>query len=481
MKIRNWTGYFVTALMSSLLSVGLFLYVNGRQAPAGPGEEIQGQTKQKPPYAGVDTGMVHNVSNENRQADRSMYLPFDFKEVVKRSKDAVVHVRNTKIVVPVYEYYFGYRQGQPYKQEGTGSGVIISPDGYIVTNYHVIKDATELEVTLNNRKKYKAEVVGIDPQNDLAVLKIPARGLPYMEFGDSDALELGEWVLAIGNPFNLGTTVTAGIVSAKARDVKGTNKIDSFIQTDAVVNPGNSGGALVNERGELVGINTMIFSLTGSYIGYSFAIPSNIVRKVTEDIIEYGSIQKGRIGISGIELDDDTAKQLGVNRTEGIWIGEVDKNSNTYRAGVRKGDILIGIDGHKITTMSELLGYLKTRRPGTKIKLRLVRPGGKVEIVPVVLEKFDTAYIKAWGITVKTLDSKQLARLHIKNGVLIQDIRNRQLINNGIYPGQIILKINNIPVYSADDAVNLFEKFKNGSLSVEIMNEKGDIIRYVFQ
>ncbi|NPA42763.1 MAG: PDZ domain-containing protein [Chlorobi bacterium] len=405
---------------------------------------------------------------------------YDFTEVVKKTKDAVVHVRNTKIVVPVYEYYYGWRQGQPYKQEGTGSGVIISPNGYIVTNYHVVKDATELEVTLNNRKKYRASIVGIDPQNDLAVLKIDAENLPYMIFGDSDALELGEWVLAIGNPFNLGTTVTAGIVSAKARDIKGTTNIDSFIQTDAVVNPGNSGGALVNERGELVGINTMIFSMTGAYIGYSFAIPSNIVKKVTEDIIEYGSIQKGRIGISGVELNDEIAKRLGISRTEGIFIQDVDPSSSTYRAGVRPGDIIIGINGQKITAMSELIGFLKTQDPGTRIKLQILHPDGTIEIFPIVLEKYDTAYIKSWGIVVKTLSQKFLRDRGIKSGVLISDIQNRQLLANGIRPGNIILKINNHPVYSADEAARLFEQFKNRQIAVEILNDRGEIIRYIF-
>jgi len=474
MKLKYWLGFPAAALIGALTAVGIFYFL--RSDVAHPTPVVSPSSSASLPSS--DTAALP-VSYEERHKSIPP-MAYDFREIVKKTKDAVVHVRNTKIVVPVYEYYYGYRQGQPYKQEGSGSGVIISPNGYIVTNYHVVKDASELEVTLNNRKKYKAEIIGIDPQNDIAVLKIAARDLPYMIFGDSDALELGEWVLAIGNPFNLGTTVTAGIVSAKARDIKGNNNIDSFIQTDAVVNPGNSGGALVNERGELVGINTMIFSPTGAYIGYSFAIPSNIVKKITEDIIEYGSIQKGRIGISGVELNDDTAKKLGISQTEGIWISDVDKNSSTYRAGVRPGDIIIGINGQKITAMSELLGYLKTQSPGTKIKLKILHPDGSIEIYPIVLEKYDTAYIKSWGIVVKTPSKKFLREHGLKNGVVIQDIKNRQLLANGIRPGQIILKINNRPVYSADEAARLFDRLQNRQVAVEILNENGDIIRYIF-
>jgi len=220
--------------------------------------------------------------------------------------------------------------------------------------------------------------------------------------------------------------------------------------------------------------------MTGSYIGYSFAIPSNIVKKITEDIIEYGSIQKGKIGISGIELDDETAKKLGIEQTEGIWINNIDKSSNSYKAGLRPGDIILGIDGNKITTMAELLGFLKTKSPGTRIKLKILKPNGSIEIIPIVLEKYDSAYIRALGIVVKTLDKKQLKSRGLKYGVLILDIKNRQLLANGIEPGNVIVKINNQPVYSADEASQLFERFKNQRLMVEIMNDRNEVVRYIF-
>lgn len=416
----------------------------------------------------------------NTRTARLMQAPIDFRDIIRKTKDAVVHVRNTQIVVPTYEFFYGYRQGQPYKQEGTGSGVIISPDGYIVTNYHVVKNATELEVTLNNKKNYPAQIVGVDPQNDIAVIKIPATGLPYMEFGDSNRLEVGEWVLAIGNPFNLGTTVTAGIVSAKARDIKGDHKIDSFIQTDAVINPGNSGGALINEKGELVGINTMIFSLTGSYIGYSFAIPSNIVRKIANDIIEYGSIQKAKIGVSGYELNDRIAHKLGIDRTEGIWVSDVDTDSDTYRKGLRPGDIIVGVDDQKVATMSQFLEYLKSKEPGSKLLLKVIKPNGKQKILPVVLQKNDTAYVGNWGMLVKNLTRKELRKRGLKNGVVIAQINNRELLANGIEPGFIITKINDVPVYTADDVANMLHE-TGGRTVVEMQDNHGQTVRYIFR
>ncbi len=474
MKIKHILGYMLTGILAAL--GGVYVYVHWMQKT-----ETSGTPERTSSAVVTDTtNGAHAVPASYTGTKALMQAPFDFRDIIKKTKDAVVHVRNTQIVVPVYEYFYGYREGQPYKQEGTGSGVIISPDGYIITNYHVIKNASELEVTLNNKKSYPAEIIGMDPQNDIAVLKIPAQNLPYMRFGDSDRLELGEWVLAIGNPFNLGTTVTAGIVSAKARDIKGNKKIDSFIQTDAVINPGNSGGALINERGELVGINTMIFSMTGSYIGYSFAIPSNIVRKIADDIIEYGSIQKGKLGLSGYELNDELAKKLGIDQTEGIYISEVDPGSDAYQKGLRPGDIILSINGQKTATMSEFLGYLKSMRPGETLHMRVMKPGGRLVNIPVVLQKYDTAYIGNWGILVKNLNRRDLKRFGIKNGVLIAEVRNNDLLANGIEPGFIITKINNVPVYSADEVQRLM-KGNHGRLVVEMLDTSGQLVRYIFR
>ena len=238
----------------------------------------------------------------------------DFTEAAEKTIHTVVHVKNVSyktVSNPLLEYYYGYKGGQTQEQVGTGSGVIISADGYIVTNNHVIKDASEIEITLNNKKSYKAKLIGTDSKMDIALLKIDAdETLPYTTFGNSDSVKVGEWVLAVGNPYNLTSTVTAGIVSAKARDL-GTSGIQSFIQTDAAVNPGNSGGALVNTRGDLIGINTMISSMTGSYVGYSFAVPSNIARKIIEDLMEFGNVQRAILGVEGGELNATASRELG--------------------------------------------------------------------------------------------------------------------------------------------------------------------------
>jgi Do/DeqQ family serine protease len=404
----------------------------------------------------------------------------DFKNVVKNTKNAVVHVRNTRYVQQYQPYFFGYHEGPVYKQEGTGSGVIISPDGYIVTNNHVIKDASELEVTLENKKTYKAELIGTDPNSDIAVLKIDATDLPFLTFGNSDNVELGEWVLAIGNPYNLGTTVTAGIVSAKSRDLKGNKRIDNFIQTDAVVNPGNSGGALLDTHGDLIGINTMIFSMNGSYIGYSFAVPSNIVRKVVDDILEFGSIQKGVLGIKAAELNSELAQKLNIDETEGVYIYEIESDTGADKAGLETGDIIIKINNVKITTMSDLLGYLKTKRPGDQIEVTVIRHGSR-KTFTVVLNKNNSAYLKTLGLSVKNADKKILKKYGVKNGVFIDRVNNRWLYRNGIQPGYLITRINGTDIYSVDDITGMLENMTNQQFIVEVVSPDGRTEKYIFR
>jgi Do/DeqQ family serine protease len=271
------------------------------------------------------------------------------------------------------DFIYGYRGDREQTQIGTGSGVIITEDGYIVTNNHVIQDATELEVTLNNNKSYQAKLVGTDSKMDIALLKIDAdEKLPYTVFGDSDEIKVGEWVLAVGNPYNLNSTVTAGIVSAKARNLA-NDGIQSFIQTDAAVNPGNSGGALVNTRGELIGINTMISSPTGSYAGYSFAVPSNITRKIIEDLMQFGNVQRGVLGIEGGEMNSNYAKEIGVKETQGFYINKVTKNSGAEKAGLQKGDIIVQLDDKKINGFAELTAYINTKRPNDVVQVRIIR------------------------------------------------------------------------------------------------------------
>ena len=311
--------------------------------------------------------------NQNKYTNSS--LP-DLTFAANKSIDAVVHVKNTSIVKDSDSWALQFFYGDDSRKKvGTGSGVIISPDGYIITNYHVIENSTEVIVTTNDNREYQAEIIGFDEVNDIAVLKIDSdSNLDYIFFGDSDSTLIGEWVLAVGNPYNLNSTVTAGIISSKSRDLNEFDqKNQSFIQTDAAVNFGNSGGALVNIQGELIGINTLIQSMTGGYVGYSFAVPSNTVRKIFEDILEYGDVQKGLLGVRGVALRSSYSKQLNVEETEGFYIDVIEPGFGADNAGLQKGDIIKSIDDVKINRFSDLSGYLSSKRPGDKVKVRYIR------------------------------------------------------------------------------------------------------------
>ena len=320
----------------------------------------------------------------------------DFTKAAEKSVHAVVHIK-TKFNQqyysnPLSDFFFGtqpkrYNQIMPL---ASGSGVIVSEDGYVVTNYHVIRDADVIEVTLNDKRKYKAKVVGFDKMTDVALLKIDEDKLPFLLYGNSDNLKVGQWVLAIGNPFNLTSTVTAGIVSAKARDINIMSKygIEAFIQTDAAVNPGNSGGALVNTNGELVGINTAIASNTGSYTGYSFAIPVNIVKKVVSDLIKYGKVQRAFIGASIVDLNADVAKYLGISKTEGVYIYDVNPQGAAEKAGLKKGDIIVQINGLKINSLPQLQEQLAKYHPGDEINIIALRQNKKIAFTLKLTESF---------------------------------------------------------------------------------------------
>ena len=335
-----------------------------------------------------DTVSEFSVNNSNQRNIGSSSLP-DLTFAASRTIDAVVHVKNTSIVKESDSWALQFFYGDDSKKKvGTGSGVIISPDGYIITNYHVIENSSEVIVTTNNNKEYEAEIIGFDEVTDIAVLKINSDiKLDYIFFGDSDSTLIGEWVLAVGNPYNLNSTVTAGIVSSKSRDLNEYDqKNQSFIQTDAAVNFGNSGGALVNIQGELIGINTLIQSMTGGYVGYSFAVPSNTVRKIFEDIIEYGDVQKGLLGVRGVALKSSYSRQLNINETEGFYIDEIEEGYGADSAGLIRGDIIKSVDGFKINRFSDLSGYLSSKRPGDKVEVNYVRDG-KLKTTIVTLKK----------------------------------------------------------------------------------------------
>jgi len=407
----------------------------------------------------------------------------DFTSAAENAVHTVVHVKNVSVRTvynPIMEYFYGSRGGQQQEQIGTGSGVIISEDGYIVTNNHVIKDASELEVTLNNNKVYKAKLIGTDSKMDIALLKIDADGkLPYSTFADSDKVKVGEWVLAVGNPYNLNSTVTAGIVSAKARNLD-TKGIQSFIQTDAAVNPGNSGGALVNTRGELIGINTMISSPTGSYAGYSFAVPSNITRKIIEDIMEFGNVQRGILGVEGSELTGNYSKELGIKDTEGFYINKVNKNSGAEKAGLKKGDIIKKLDNQKISSYAELSGFINTKRPNDKVNVTYERDG-QTKVVPVVLVKNDIIQTDFKGLELENLSDADKKNFRIDYGVKIKEVSNERLLPyKDELEGSIILDINGV---KASDVETVSRATNNANesqgTSVKLMTKNGQVMRII--
>ena len=423
--------------------------------------------------AAHDAGMFRTV---NLQQDN---WP-DFTYAAESAVDAVVYVKVTstqsvqQAPSSIFDYFFGFPQGggapQQRERVGSGSGVIIREDGYIVTNNHVIDDATKIEVTLNNNQTYPATLVGTDPATDIALLKIDATGLPMIPFGDSDKLRLGEWVIAIGSPYDLRSTITAGIVSAKGRampNYTGEFKVESFIQTDAAVNPGNSGGALVNKAGQLVGINTAIYSQTGSYSGYSFAVPVNIVKKIAYDLMDFGSVKRAVLGITMGAIDDKIAEELKLSSRNGVYISEVSKSSAADEAGIKSGDVLIAIDSIKITSAPSVQETVSRFSPGDKAVLTIIRDG-KEKKVEVTFKGSsqengtvtDDGSVAFYGSSIKEADKNTLEKFGLKNGVEIVELGPGKVMESGATEGFIILYVNDQPVKTPQDVIDIVKKSK---------------------
>lgn len=407
----------------------------------------------------------------------------DFTQAAEKTVHAVVHVKNTTVSRKpsnIMEYFQG--GGQPREMVGSGSGVIISPDGYIVTNNHVIANASNLEVTLNNNKTYTAKLIGTDPATDIALIKIDGDDdFAFIPFGDSNNVKIGEWVLAVGNPFNLTSTVTAGIISAKARDL---NQFDgnpqSFIQTDAAVNRGNSGGALVNTRGELIGINTAITSETGSYVGYSFAVPSNNARKVIEDIMEYGNVQRGILGIQVGNINQQVVEKYGINDTEGVFVGGIEKGSGADKAGIKEGDIIKQLDGYKVSKFADLSGYLGSKRPKDVVEVTVLREGSEKKI-PVTLEKLETFSIDDLGLEVKNTSSEELKQRGLKNGVTVTRALTPDMAQYKL-EGIIITKINDESVKDTEDVKRIMsQRDYRTPIKMTFMDGAGNINSFIFR
>ena len=455
---------FSIAILSAILS--LFVY----------DKYIQDSNKNYTNYSGSPTLIPANYSVNNTvvPAERT-----DFTNAAEKTIDAVVHVKNTSksnSKLPSFYRYFNQDEELP-DRIGTGSGVIVSPDGYIITNNHVIENNNEIEITTNNNKTYRADVIGSDPDTDIAVLKINSNEkLPYIYFGNSDTTRIGEWVLAVGNPFNLNSTVTAGIISAKSRDLNKRDGVnESYIQTDAAVNQGNSGGALVNTNGELIGINTAITSISGGFVGYSFAVPSNVARKIFEDIIEYGDVQRGLLGVIGQALDAKIAKRFEVEETEGFYITDLEKGLGADLAGLLPKDIIKSVDGIVINKFADLSGYLATKRPGENVSI-IYKRNGKDKKVDVRLEKINRSIF--FYMEVRELSEDQRKEYGIEKGLYISNMNNRRLYQNGIDNGHIILEVNGQKVNKLSDV----KGYDIGNIeSILFLNPSGEKEKIILQ
>ncbi|MBT8184125.1 MAG: trypsin-like peptidase domain-containing protein [Eudoraea sp.] len=464
--MRKFGSLFLVAVLAGGLTLGAYVFFFDQ-----------------PDYAlvsGSSEMPVFETSNTPASFRGAGINEVDFTTAAQTTVNAVVHVKNVTVSKgpgSLAEFFYGSESRQR-PQVGTGSGVIISPDGYIVTNNHVIAKANQLKVTLNNNRTYDAEVVGTDPNSDIALIKIDAdKALPYLAFGDSDNTKIGEWVLAVGNPFNLTSTVTAGIVSAKARALARVDQ--SFIQTDAAVNPGNSGGALVNTNGDLIGINTAITSQTGSYVGYSFAVPSNIAKKVVEDIMEFGSVQKGILGINAVNVNTPYAKEKGIDEIQGVYVDVVAEDSGADDADLRSGDIIKQVDDIQIKKYADLTGYLSTKRPGDEVRVGIERDGDQL-LIPVTLKERQTLVLPVMGLVVKNLNDNDKKYYKTKKGVKITGVP--ESYRGYTLKDKVIIAVDDEEVENIEDARRLFGKISRyGRTSITILSKDGERERFIFQ
>jgi serine protease Do len=419
-----------------------------------------------------------NLVLANYKTDTTNRVPheLDFLSTARGVIPGVVHIRTSYgpgdfSINPLQSYF-----DAPVRS--SGSGVIISDDGYIVTNHHVIDEASNVEVVMNNNQRFFAKVIGSDPSTDLALLKIKASGLPFIRYGDSDAIRPGEWVLAVGNPFDLNSTVTAGIVSAKARNIgilrdRNNLQVEAFIQTDAAVNPGNSGGALVNTRGELIGVNSAIATSSGSYQGYSFAIPVSLVRKVMDDLLEFGQVQRGLLGIQITDVNAEVSDRLSLNVNQGVLVNRVNEGSAAELAGLETGDVIVAINRHGVNSVSELQEWVARNRPGTEIDVDYLREGEHRQVKAKLrnsdgklsMEKKEVRY-EFDGISLEDVPYKELVQMQLEGGVKVKTVNKGKFKDAGLKADFIIGYIDKIPVDNVEDLNRILE-FKKGGVLIE--------------
>lgn len=479
----------VSSMLGGAIAIGGFTYLNPSVISVNPS-------------ANQESLPVSFTNYVFDSADFVVPEGLNFVYAAKSATPAVVHIRTltnssssasrNNPMDQFFKDHFGdqYGRGGRPQSRGAGSGVIISEDGYIATNNHVIEGASEIEILLNDNRSFQATVIGTDPNTDLALLKIEGEGFPIMNFGDSEKIQIGEWVLAIGNPYEFTSTVTAGIVSAKARNIdilrrygdpQNRYKIEAFIQTDAAVNPGNSGGALVNLNGELVGINTAIASPTGSFAGYSFAVPASLVRKVIYDLKDYGVVQRPLLGISINDVDAALAKERDLNVLKGVWVAGVGPNSSAEDAGIEINDVIVSIDGKAVDNVAELQEQVAVNSPGDEIEVTLIR-NGKTRIVMATLKNAANNMeivsidrpVEIEGLSVEPVSDIMRKELEIESGVQIKSLRNEKWAEADIKEGFIVTKIDRMPINNADDLSASLEKAKGGGLLIEGIYPNGE-------
>lgn len=475
MEIKKIASYFLIGIMSGATVLAINKKMENEKWMDFKGNNLSTQA----------VGYTNNIAGQNLASDA-------FIGAASKSTPAVVHIKvksapqkQTQSNNPFYEF-FGQQYGaQP--QEASGSGVIITADGYIVTNNHVVENADEIQVSLSDNKVYKAKIIGKDPSTDLAVIKIEEQNLPFLAWGNSDDVQVGQWVLAVGNPFDLASTVTAGIVSAKARNINiirekaGNYAIESFIQTDAAVNPGNSGGALVDLNGNLIGINAAIATPTGTFAGYSFAIPSNLAKKVVEDLSSYGLVQRGYLGVNIAELTPELAKKSNYPKMEGAYVGDIVAESAADDAGLKSGDIITKVDNLSIKSSPDLQEHIARYRPGDKIELELYRNGDKMtkavtlknrENKTKLLSKEEaqksTNMISALGASFEEIDAETAQKLGIKGGIIVKNIEDGIIAENtDIQKGFIITRLNNKPITNLNEFETILNQSKGNGVLIE--------------
>ena len=484
MKAKYFFGAILMAFLGAVIALFGYARFSNKSAPATSDVNSNASLKRT-------EALLTSLTDQQVQ-------PVDLTFAAEATVPTVVHVHTVSTVEgndndnPIMQWFYGNQNNKPQKVSGWGSGVIISPDGYIITNNHVVEDAENVEVTLNDNRKFKADVIGRDPSTDIALLKIKATNLPAIKYGDSDKLKLGEWVLAVGNPFNLTNTVTAGIISALGRNLQLLNSnysIEAFIQTDAALNMGNSGGALVNTKGELVGITSAILSPSGAYAGNSFAIPVNIVKKVIEDLRKFGEVQRAIIGVRITPVTQDDADKLKLPEVRGVKITDITRSGSADEAGLKANDVIVKFDGVSVGTPAELQEQVVKHRPGDRVNITYIR-NGKEFTVPVVMKNLagNTNIVKpgmeeemagqVFGARFEAISSADKNKYNIDYGVKVTDLESGKFKDLGLKKGYIILSVNGQKVRSAAD---VRDASGNGLESIEGIQSNGTFFSYTFR